>query len=186
VECWQASRATAPPNSILYPSSKSNQQAKNWSTISSSSDFWLWKHSVGTYSSTWHQSHEYDETLREAEEFFDRSVRTWSEARNIRQWEYAHRRLLKISWPQDQTQSLARTVWARAVGKPQRASKSKVRTGCITCKTRHVKCDKRKPACKRCATSEIMPRIRRHDFPQEAKTHNYQNVNYSGAIRPRT
>jgi hypothetical protein len=29
----------------------------------------------------------------------------------------------------------------------KRASKPKVRTGCISCKLRHVKCDERKPAC---------------------------------------
>ncbi|KAH8808719.1 hypothetical protein F5884DRAFT_753238 [Xylogone sp. PMI_703] len=31
-----------------------------------------------------------------------------------------------------------------------RASKPKVRTGCTTCKIRHVKCDETKPACMRC------------------------------------
>ncbi|CAG9953999.1 unnamed protein product [Clonostachys rosea f. rosea IK726] len=114
------------------------KQPKKWSTTAGSSDLWLWKHFV-------------------AEEFFDRSIRIWSESHNIRQWEYARRRLLKITWPQDQPQTLARTVWAKAVGKPQRVSKPKVRTGCITCKTRHVKCD-------------------------EPKVHNGQNLNYSGAI----
>ncbi|KAG8159307.1 hypothetical protein KVR01_010968 [Diaporthe batatas] len=33
----------------------------------------------------------------------------------------------------------------------KRACTSKVRTGCITCKERHVKCDEAKPACLRCA-----------------------------------
>ncbi|CAG9955358.1 unnamed protein product [Clonostachys rosea f. rosea IK726] len=131
------------------------KQPKKWSTTAGSSDLWLWKHFVGAYSLAWHQSHEHDETLREAEEFFDRSIRIWSESHNIRQWEYARRRLLKITWPQDQPQTLARTVWAKAVGKPQRVSKPKVRTGCITCKTRHVKCDERKPTCQRCTTAEI-------------------------------
>ncbi|KAK3986148.1 hypothetical protein QBC44DRAFT_352591 [Cladorrhinum sp. PSN332] len=32
----------------------------------------------------------------------------------------------------------------------RRASTLKVRTGCVTCKTRHVKCDERKPTCFRC------------------------------------
>ncbi|KAK4459306.1 hypothetical protein QBC42DRAFT_274706 [Cladorrhinum samala] len=32
----------------------------------------------------------------------------------------------------------------------RRVSTPKVRTGCITCKTRHVKCDERKPTCFRC------------------------------------
>ncbi|KAH8586807.1 hypothetical protein B0O99DRAFT_643560 [Bisporella sp. PMI_857] len=31
-----------------------------------------------------------------------------------------------------------------------RASVSKVRTGCVTCKLRHLKCDEEKPACRRC------------------------------------
>ncbi|KAK1836841.1 hypothetical protein QBC39DRAFT_295935 [Podospora conica] len=34
-----------------------------------------------------------------------------------------------------------------------RASVPKVRSGCITCKKRHVKCDEAKPACKRCLKS---------------------------------
>ncbi|KAL4925352.1 Zn(II)2Cys6 transcription factor domain-containing protein [Aspergillus undulatus] len=34
-----------------------------------------------------------------------------------------------------------------------RASKPKVRTGCITCKTRKVKCDEGKPACRRCVST---------------------------------
>lgn len=36
--------------------------------------------------------------------------------------------------------------------KLQRARKPKVRTGCVTCKIRHVKCDETKPTCKRCFT----------------------------------
>ncbi|CAI7569616.1 unnamed protein product [Penicillium pancosmium] len=32
----------------------------------------------------------------------------------------------------------------------QRASKPKVRSGCLTCKARHVKCDEEKPVCARC------------------------------------
>ncbi|KAF5484038.1 Aspercryptin biosynthesis cluster-specific transcription regulator atnN [Colletotrichum fructicola] len=41
---------------------------------------------------------------------------------------------------------------APAPKKPKRtrASASKVRTGCLTCKVRHVKCDEEKPTCKRC------------------------------------
>ncbi|RMJ19487.1 hypothetical protein BHE90_000285 [Fusarium euwallaceae] len=34
--------------------------------------------------------------------------------------------------------------------KPTRTSKKKVRTGCITCKIRRIKCDESKPACLRC------------------------------------
>ncbi|KAJ0159865.1 hypothetical protein CTA2_8979 [Colletotrichum tanaceti] len=35
-------------------------------------------------------------------------------------------------------------------GKRRRAGGPKARTGCATCKTRHVKCDERKPTCFRC------------------------------------
>jgi hypothetical protein len=31
-----------------------------------------------------------------------------------------------------------------------RAGKPKVRTGCITCKIRRVKCDENRPSCNRC------------------------------------
>ncbi|WJG35826.1 uncharacterized protein FOBCDRAFT_228081, partial [Fusarium oxysporum Fo47] len=34
--------------------------------------------------------------------------------------------------------------------KRTRASRPKVKTGCITCKIRHLKCDETKPKCKRC------------------------------------
>ncbi|EIT75473.1 hypothetical protein AO1008_10879 [Aspergillus oryzae 100-8] len=37
--------------------------------------------------------------------------------------------------------------------KRKRASKPKVRTGCITCKIRKVKCDEGKPACARCVST---------------------------------
>ncbi|MCJ1378928.1 hypothetical protein MMC17_002027 [Xylographa soralifera] len=37
--------------------------------------------------------------------------------------------------------------------KRTRASVPKVRTGCRTCKIRHVKCDERKPACDRCSST---------------------------------
>lgn len=36
------------------------------------------------------------------------------------------------------------------VTKKKRASRPKVRTGCVSCKARHVKCDERKPSCLRC------------------------------------
>ncbi|OTB03779.1 hypothetical protein M426DRAFT_173071 [Hypoxylon sp. CI-4A] len=39
------------------------------------------------------------------------------------------------------------------VSKRKRASKPKVRTGCITCKIRRVKCDETKPSCTRCLTT---------------------------------
>ncbi|KAL2807765.1 hypothetical protein BJX63DRAFT_60948 [Aspergillus granulosus] len=34
-----------------------------------------------------------------------------------------------------------------------RATKLKVRTGCITCKIRRVKCDEGKPSCSRCVST---------------------------------
>ncbi|KAK4126656.1 hypothetical protein N657DRAFT_643442 [Parathielavia appendiculata] len=40
-----------------------------------------------------------------------------------------------------------------AAKKRTRASKPKVRTGCITCKIRRVKCDEGKPACLRCTST---------------------------------
>ena len=47
---------------------------------------------------------------------------------------------------------------ADAIGKVKpakrsRSSKSKVRTGCLTCKIRRVKCDETKPACNRCTST---------------------------------
>ncbi|KAK2052321.1 hypothetical protein LY76DRAFT_630124 [Colletotrichum caudatum] len=37
----------------------------------------------------------------------------------------------------------------------KRASKPKVRSGCLTCKTRRVKCDERKPTCCRCEKADV-------------------------------
>jgi len=37
----------------------------------------------------------------------------------------------------------------------KRASKPKVRTGCVTCKSRHVRCDERKPTCFRCEKARV-------------------------------
>ncbi|WDK19139.1 hypothetical protein CGRA01v4_10426 [Colletotrichum graminicola] len=37
----------------------------------------------------------------------------------------------------------------------KRASKPKVRSGCLTCKIRRVKCDERKPTCSRCEKADI-------------------------------
>lgn len=55
------------------------------------------------------------------------------------------------------------------VRKP-RASKPKVRTGCITCKIRRIKCDETQPACNRCTSTGrrcdgylILPRKQRSD-----------------------
>ncbi|KAI1609312.1 hypothetical protein EDD37DRAFT_653725 [Exophiala viscosa] len=42
----------------------------------------------------------------------------------------------------------------KAHGKPrQKAWKPKVKTGCVTCRTRRIKCDEAKPTCVRCASS---------------------------------
>ncbi|KAH6871789.1 hypothetical protein B0T10DRAFT_259426 [Thelonectria olida] len=38
----------------------------------------------------------------------------------------------------------------------KRASAPRVRTGCITCKTRHLKCDERKPTCQRCEKDQAI------------------------------
>ncbi|KZL73045.1 C6 zinc finger protein [Colletotrichum tofieldiae] len=37
----------------------------------------------------------------------------------------------------------------------KRASKPKVRSGCLTCKIRRVKCDERKPTCSRCERADV-------------------------------
>ncbi|KAK0744258.1 hypothetical protein B0T18DRAFT_448733 [Schizothecium vesticola] len=37
----------------------------------------------------------------------------------------------------------------------KRASRPKVRTGCVTCKSRHVRCDERKPTCERCEKANV-------------------------------
>ncbi|KAK1964906.1 hypothetical protein LY78DRAFT_748060 [Colletotrichum sublineola] len=37
----------------------------------------------------------------------------------------------------------------------KRASKPKVRSGCLTCKIRRVKCDERKPTCSRCEKADV-------------------------------
>ncbi|KAL9564968.1 hypothetical protein ACKAV7_010882 [Fusarium commune] len=119
------------------------------------SDLWFWRHFIGAYSLAWHESHAYDETLQAIESYFDSSIRKWSQACNVVQWEEAQQRLLKVAWPPSQPRVLAEIVWERALRKQQRASKPKVRTGCVTCKARHVKCDERKPTCIRCERAEI-------------------------------
>ncbi|KAH6876827.1 hypothetical protein B0T10DRAFT_497333 [Thelonectria olida] len=121
----------------------------------STSDLWFWEHFIGGYSLAWHQSHAYDETLQAFESYFDSSMRTWSQASNVTRWEEAQQRLLNITWSLSRPQILARKVWGNVLGKHQRARKPKVRTGCATCKARHVKCDERKPTCLRCETARI-------------------------------
>jgi len=58
----------------------------------------------------------------------------------------------------------------RANSTKARASKPKVRTGCITCKIRRIKCDETQPACSRCTSTgrrcdgyRILPRKQRSD-----------------------
>lgn len=41
------------------------------------------------------------------------------------------------------------------IARRERARRPKVRTGCVTCKTRRVKCDERKPACARCESAKV-------------------------------
>ncbi|KIW09183.1 uncharacterized protein PV09_00114 [Verruconis gallopava] len=45
------------------------------------------------------------------------------------------------------------TVAESALEKKKRASKPKVKTGCVTCKIRHVKCDETKPECVKCTST---------------------------------
>ncbi|KAI8154970.1 Aspercryptin biosynthesis cluster-specific transcription regulator atnN [Colletotrichum sp. SAR 10_86] len=45
--------------------------------------------------------------------------------------------------------------WPRKDGPSTRASKPKVRTGCITCKRRRVKCDEAKPTCHNCIKRKV-------------------------------
>ncbi|KAL9561336.1 hypothetical protein ACKAV7_014691 [Fusarium commune] len=129
------------------PSNESNDRI--------SSDLWLWQHFIGAYSLAWHQSYVDDETMQAIESYFDSSIRKWSQACNVAQWEEAQQRLLKVAWPSSQPQVLAEMVWGRALQKQQRASKPKVRTGCVTCKARHVKCDESRPTCIRCERAGI-------------------------------
>ncbi|KAB5572529.1 hypothetical protein GE09DRAFT_675098 [Coniochaeta sp. 2T2.1] len=68
---------------------------------------------------------------------------------------------------------------SQASGKRKRASKPKVRTGCITCKIRRVKCGEEKPACVRCTSTGrtcdgydkgVPPRNRTLEFQRNAET----------------
>ncbi|TDZ74457.1 Aspercryptin biosynthesis cluster-specific transcription regulator atnN [Colletotrichum trifolii] len=45
--------------------------------------------------------------------------------------------------------------WPRNNGPSTRASKPKVRTGCVTCKRRRVKCDETRPACQNCLKRRV-------------------------------
>jgi hypothetical protein len=133
-------------------------EAKVWTKNQSSSNLRFWNYFIGAYSLAWHQSHEHDHALHEAQNFFNNSLKSWSDAYNIRHWDQAQRQLQKIIWPEYQDQKVAKKVWAKAIGKLPRASKPKVRTGCITCKVRHIKCDENKPICDRCATAKVQCR----------------------------
>ncbi|OIW29346.1 hypothetical protein CONLIGDRAFT_321339 [Coniochaeta ligniaria NRRL 30616] len=46
--------------------------------------------------------------------------------------------------------------WNRRRPARKRASRPKVRTGCINCKQRHLKCDEKKPCCSRCEYQGIL------------------------------
>ncbi|KAK4172872.1 hypothetical protein QBC36DRAFT_336947 [Triangularia setosa] len=61
----------------------------------------------------------------------------------------------------------------------KRASTPKVRTGCITCKNRHVKCDERKPTCSRCEKA----RMECHGYLAKTDQKTTRKSNKSAAIR---
>ena len=91
-------------------------RTRNESSGRSLSDLWFWEHFVGAYSLAWHQSHAYDETLQAIESYFDSSIRSWSHACNVTQWEAAQQRLLKVAWPSSEPQILAERVWGGHFG----------------------------------------------------------------------
>ncbi|OHE93649.1 hypothetical protein CORC01_11052 [Colletotrichum orchidophilum] len=45
--------------------------------------------------------------------------------------------------------------WPHNAGPSTRASKPKVRTGCVTCKRRRIKCDETKPSCQNCLKRRV-------------------------------
>ncbi|KAJ0163830.1 putative transcriptional regulatory protein C15D4.02 [Colletotrichum tanaceti] len=51
--------------------------------------------------------------------------------------------------------SAAASLASASAGRRKRASRPKVRSGCLTCKTRRVKCDERKPTCARCEKADV-------------------------------
>ncbi|KAK0660066.1 hypothetical protein QBC41DRAFT_262075 [Cercophora samala] len=61
----------------------------------------------------------------------------------------------------------------------KRASTPKVRTGCITCKNRHVKCDERKPKCSRCEKA----RMECHGYLAKTDQKTTRKSNKSATIR---
>jgi hypothetical protein len=100
-------------------------QVGNRSDGRSLSNWWFWQHFIGAYSLAWHQSYAYDETLQAIEGYFDRSMRSWSQACNVTQWEEAQQRLRKVAWSSSQPQFRAERVWGRAIQKQQRARNPK-------------------------------------------------------------
>ncbi|OQE41767.1 hypothetical protein PENCOP_c004G03149 [Penicillium coprophilum] len=65
---------------------------------------------------------------------------------------------IRFSDPSELPESEAKSVspvQTKQHGRPKSTRKSigKVRTGCITCKTRHIKCDETRPHCKNCLRS---------------------------------
>ncbi|SPJ78329.1 uncharacterized protein FTOL_06718 [Fusarium torulosum] len=73
--------------------------------------------------------------------------------------------------------------------KISRTSTSKVRTGCITCKKRHVKCDEAKPQCGNCARNKrncegyLIVDKKRSTFPVQIK---WDSKQITRAASPRT
>ncbi|TQN64808.1 Phosphate-repressible phosphate permease pho-4 [Colletotrichum shisoi] len=80
----------------------------------------------------------------------------------------------RLSLPVSTTQCITAQIIHRAPGmlsphmstfssgkrpREKRSSATKVRSGCITCKRRHVKCDETRPFCLRCTESPRSPRV---------------------------
>ncbi|KAF7555389.1 hypothetical protein G7Z17_g2233 [Cylindrodendrum hubeiense] len=66
---------------------------------------------------------------------------------------YAPRRLLLPRLKNSPQQGASKKTPATENEYKARAGKPKVRTGCVVCKIRRVKCDERKPACLRCTST---------------------------------
>ncbi|KAL2883770.1 hypothetical protein SGCOL_000918 [Colletotrichum sp. CLE4] len=57
--------------------------------------------------------------------------------------------------PGPQILTFALENWPHNAGPTTRASKPKVRTGCVTCKRRRIKCDETKPSCQNCLKRRV-------------------------------
>ncbi|UPK96088.1 hypothetical protein LCI18_007023 [Fusarium solani-melongenae] len=85
---------------------------------------------------------------------------------------------------------MAITETASAKPKFRRASGPKSRLGCITCKSRHLKCDEEHPFCRRCHDDKVrcdgyaMPKPKKQRRGRQPKTHAVQPVAQSITILP--